>query len=87
MAKSFGDLVEAEIAKGCSPTVARQKVAYAFPQAARESRESIAKHESGVSGIYGRVDEIKKVRGCSRVEAMSAARRENPDLYWRFENV
>ena len=46
VAKSFSELIADEIRKGCSDVVAHQRVAYEFPQAARES---IAKSESGVS--------------------------------------
>jgi hypothetical protein len=84
--KSYRGLVEAEIAKGFSDTVARQKVAYAFPQAARESIATIAK-SARVSEFMNAVNEIKKARGCSRTAALSTARREHPDLFARFENV
>jgi hypothetical protein len=84
--KSYSDLVEAEVRKGCSPTVASQRIAYAFPQAARESRESIAK-SARVSEFMSAVDEIKKREGVSRVEAMARARRENPEAFERFQNV
>ncbi len=36
-ALSFGDLVAAEIRKGCSPVVAAQRVAYAHPELARSA--------------------------------------------------
>jgi hypothetical protein len=83
VAKSYNDLVAAEIAKGCNPTVARQRVDYAYPQAARAS---IAKSASA-SEFMASVDEIKKAHNCSRTEAMALARREHPEEFARFQNV
>lgn len=84
--KTYEQLIDDEIRKGCTDTIARAKVAYAFPQAARESGESIAKSAS-VSEFVAAVDAIMKRDGCSRVAAMTAARKAHPDLYARFENV
>jgi hypothetical protein len=81
---SYDQLVDNEIQKGCSVVVARQRVAYAHPELARES---LAKSENGVAEFMTRVSEIKKRDGCSRVEAMIRARREHPAAYARFENV
>jgi hypothetical protein len=83
VSKSYSELIADEIANGCSDTVARQKIAYAHPHLARES---IAKSAS-VSDFMTRVSEIKKRDGCSRVEAMTRARREDPAAFRRFENV
>ena len=80
---SYDQLVDDEIRKGCSAVVARQRVAYAHPELARDQ---IAKNAS-VSEFMSAVDAIKKRDGCSRVEAMIRARREQPAAYARFENV
>lgn len=86
VAKSYRELVAAEIAKGYSDTVARQRINYAHPELARESIESIAKG-SRVSEFMSVVDAIKKRDGVSRVEAMARARREDPQRFERFQNV
>jgi hypothetical protein len=83
VAKSYADLVAAEIQKGCSPTVARQRVEYAHPDLARAS---IAKSVRASEFMAG-VDAIKKSQNCSRTAAMALARREHPEEFERFQNV
>jgi hypothetical protein len=84
--KTYEQLIGEEIKKGFSDLVARQRIAALYPVAARETITKSAASAS-VREFMAKVDEIKKARGCSRTAAMSAARREHPDLFARFENV
>jgi hypothetical protein len=84
-APSFDRLVQAEVAKGCSENVAKQRVAYSHPHLARES---IAKSEGGdVVAFMNAVTEIQKRDDCSRVEALRKARVEHPHKFGRYQNV
>jgi hypothetical protein len=84
VAKSYDALVDAEIKKGCSPTVAAQRVGYAFPDLAKSS---IAKSKSNVVEFVKCVDQIQARDDCSRTEALSKARLEHPTAFAKFQNV
>lgn len=72
---NYRALVEAEIAKGCSVDVAVQRVAYAYPELARQT---IAKAQNSPAEFMAKVDlEIQRT-GCSRLEGMSRVRKSNP---------
>jgi hypothetical protein len=82
--KSYRQLVDAEIRKGCSPVVAAQRVTYAYPNLAQET---LAKSDSGAAHFMRAVDRVMKRDNCGRVEALQKARRENPGAFARFQNV
>jgi hypothetical protein len=83
VSKSYADLVRAEISKGCSEVVARQRVAYAFPDLARQA---IAK-AAGPAEFMAKVDETMRSDGCSRTAAMSKVRKQFPVLFAKYQNV
>jgi alpha-glutamyl/putrescinyl thymine pyrophosphorylase clade 1 len=86
--KTYEQLIGDEIRKGCSDRVARQRIAALYPAAARESRESIAKSESGgVAEFMARVSEIMERDGVSRLTAMGRARKVHPDEFAKYQNV
>jgi hypothetical protein len=43
--------------------------------------------DSPVTKFFAITDRIMKSRGCSKVEAMQLARKRNPRLFGRFQNV
>ena len=57
--KSYRQLVDAEIRKGCSPEVAAQRVTYSHPHLAQQS---IAKSATRVSEFMTAVDKPKRIR-------------------------
>jgi hypothetical protein len=81
---SFDGLVRGELAKGFSLDLARARIARLYPALAREA---ITKNESGVAEFMACVSEVMKRDNCSRVAALSRARRENPAAYERYQNV
>lgn len=85
--KSYRALVGREIAKGCSETVARQRVAYAHPHAAREQIEKGVTANSDVAAFMAKVDAAMQTYGVSRTEGMQIVRRSRPDLFAKFRNV
>jgi len=84
--KSFESLVAVEMRKGFSAVVAKQKVAYAFPDLAK-SAAAIAKSASGVVEFVKCVDQIQARDDCSRTAAMAKARQEYPTAFARYQNV
>jgi len=84
--KSFAQLVETEIAKGCSPIVAAQRVATLYPDIAARG-DDIAKANDAVGRFLAKCNEVMQARGCSRTEAMQVVRRAHPREFSRFQNV
>jgi hypothetical protein len=82
VSKSYGDLVQDEIRKGCSCEVAAQRVAMSHPDAARAS---IAKARDEVADFMERVDAYQAELGCARTVAMSEIRKRYPDAFERLQ--
>jgi hypothetical protein len=74
--KSYNSLVQAEIAKGCSPVVAAQRVCHLYPDAAQSAISKSA--DSDAARFMKVVIDIMQRDRCSRTEAMTKARREGP---------
>ena len=71
--------------KGCSPNVAAQRVAMLHPSA---PNTLLAKREDAAADFMECVDTImKRDKLESRTEAMSRARRENPQAFAWFQNL
>jgi hypothetical protein len=77
VSKSYADLVQAEISKGCSPVVAAQRVAMLYPDAARASMAK-ARHDVA--------DFMEAEHNCPRTVAMSEIRKRYPDAFERLQN-
>jgi hypothetical protein len=81
VSKSYADLVQGEIRKGCSPVVAAQRVAMSHPDAARAS---MAKAKDEAADFMKRVDTYQAEQGCARTMAMSEIRKRYPDAFDRL---
>jgi hypothetical protein len=81
-APSFSDLCEIEIRKGCSPTLAAQRVINAHGADAPDAR--ITKGDSALAQIEATACEILDAEGGDRVSALRKARLLNPSLYRRL---
>jgi hypothetical protein len=82
VSKSYADLVQAEISRGCSPVVAAQRVAILNPDAARVS---IAKARDEAADFMERVGSYHVEHGCARTVAMSEIRKRYPDAFERLQ--
>ena len=79
---TFDALVQAEIAKGCPPSVAGQKVISNYgvgPDSEIDAR-GIEKRQATVEQFITAVDNIMLAKRCSRSEALQHVRRARPDL-------
>ena len=83
VSKSYADLVQTEIRKGCSSVVAAQRVAMLYPDAARAS---MAKARHDVADFMERVVAYQAEHGCQRTVAMSEIRKRYPDAFERLQN-
>jgi hypothetical protein len=83
-AKSYRSLVQQEIRKGCSADVAAQRVSYAHPDLARQT---MAKAAASPVEFMAKVDETMQASGCSRTTAMQQVRKQQPELFRKFQNV
>jgi len=83
--ESYRSLVEAEIRKGFSPTVAAQRVCHLYPDAAQASISK--RDDSDVAEFMSKVDRTMQREGISRTEAMAQVRKANPTLFKRFQEV
>jgi hypothetical protein len=81
-------LVDAEIAKGFSPTVARQRILHSHGPAALADDDPMAKAtDSLVVRFMKRVDQTMLAERCDRTEALRRVRLAEPELYERFNLV
>lgn len=80
--RSYEDLVTVEIRKGCSPTVAAQRVALLYPRAAQST---INKSDRAEAEFMRSVAKIADREGISDIEAMRAARTVHPEEFRRFQ--
>jgi hypothetical protein len=83
VSKSYEDLVQIEMRKGCSSVVAAQRVAMLHPDAARAS---IAKARHEVVDFMERVNAYHAEHGCERTAAMSEIRKRYPDAFDRLQD-
>jgi hypothetical protein len=81
--KSYNSLVQAEIAKGCSPVVAAQRVCHLYPDAAQSAISKSA--DSDAARFMKVVIDIMQRDRCSRTEAMTKARREDPARFAKYQ--
>jgi hypothetical protein len=79
--KDFEALVEAEMAKGVSDSVARQRAGLKYPDATAAVIEK-AKHP-----FEQVVDTIQAQDGCSRAEAMARARKKEPVKFAHYQGL
>src|SRR5262249_25372565 len=79
---AFGALVEAEMNKGCSEAVARQRVGLKYPDAAAAL---IAKQDK--TTLEKVVDAIVEQDGVSRSVAMSRARKKEPTKFQHYQEA
>jgi hypothetical protein len=81
----FEAMCNIEIAKGCPPSVAAQRVLNKYGSDIPYSR--IAKAEASTLDFMEMVEGVMLEKRCSRSEAMKVTRLRHPNLYQRFQEV
>jgi hypothetical protein len=82
----FDALVAAEIAKGCPAAVAGQRVMLRY--GTRPDANAVRKSADATVDFMAEVDAVMIAkRGCSRTEAMTEARKRNPELFAKFQEA
>jgi len=81
--RDFDKLVRAEIAKGCSPAVAAQRVGLMHPDLTATAVNKFEKKRD--SAFDDVVEKIAKAEKVSRSEAMVRARKRNPKAFAAYQ--
>jgi hypothetical protein len=83
--QDFDALVAAEIAKGCPASVAGQRVVMRY--GTRPDASRVNKSASVTADFMAEVDAVMIAKRCSRTEALTEARKRNPELFARYQAV
>jgi hypothetical protein len=82
---SYESLVAEQIAKGCSPNLAAQRVAQAHGYPAVYNRSRISKSEVLADGFAKRAEDLAYEEGLSLCDAMRKLRLSNPRKFERMQ--
>lgn len=82
---AFDALVQDEIARGCPPNIAGQRVI--LKHGTRPDAARIQKSQGNAADFMHEVDRTMLAKRCTRQSAMQEVRKCHPDLYSQFQEI